>query len=260
METIKPIYGISEDIKNKLIEIINDNDIYIEKYDLQSIYKLLELNLNELLATLFHKLTSKTPDGKYRHYFSHYFDHGKITESLLIKDYIQSYEDFKSLVDQTLYYYNDFNEFIFDKQGNQKAIKIDLDYFLKYSIKKEYLEALFDELFTNNDLEKIKILYTIVPVSNEYFDLIIKNLNALKDYVDDVKLMHYITRVGKIKTYSSAPLQNSDELLSEEELLQKIHNVVDDLSLKLKIKEELKYIEIQKKQEIENDIEHLLDK
>lgn len=260
METIKPIYGISEDIKNKLIEIINDNDIYIEKYDLQSIYKLLELNLNELLATLFHKLTSKTPDGKYRHYFSHYFDHGKITESLLIKDYIQSYEDFKSLVDQTLYYYNDFNEFIFDKQGNQKAIKIDLDYFLKYSIKKEYLEALFDELFTNNDLEKIKILYTIVPVSNEYFDLIIKNLNALKDYVDDVKLMHYITQVGKIKTYLSAPLQNSDELLSEEELLQKIHNVVDDLSLKLKIKEELKYIEIQKKQEIENDIEHLLDK
>jgi len=82
----------------------------------------------------------------------------------------------------------------------------------------------------------------------------------MKEYVDDVKLMHYITQVGNIKTYSSAPLQNSSELLSEEELLQKIHNAVDDLSLKLKIKEELKYIEIQKKQEIENDIEFLLGK
>lgn len=260
MENIKSIYGIPDDIKNKLIEIINHEDIYIEEYDLQSIYKLLELKLDELLATLFKKLTSKTSDGKYRHYFSHYFDHEKITESLLIKDYIKSYDDFKFLVEETLQYYNNFNEYIVDKEGNQKAIKIHLDYFLKYSFKQEYLERLFDELFINNDIDKIKILYTIVPVSDEYFDLIIKNLNALKDYIDDVKLMHYITQMGKIKSYSSAPLQNSNELLSEEELLQKIYDVVDDLSLKIKIKEELKYIEIQKKHEIENDIEFLLGK
>ena len=42
---------------------------------------------------------------------------------------------------KTKEYIEPVNEFIFDKQGNQKAIKIDLDYFLKYSIKKEYLEA-----------------------------------------------------------------------------------------------------------------------
>ena len=39
-----------------------------------------------------------------------------------------------------------------------------------------------------------------------------------------------------------------------------IHKKVNSLSLQLKLKEELKYLEIQKRQELEEDIVHLLDK
>jgi hypothetical protein len=55
-------------------------------------------------------------------------------------------------------------------------------------------------------------------------------------------------------------MQNSDLLLSEEKLFSKIYEQVNSLSLQLKIKEELKYLEMQKYQEIEYDISKLLDK
>lgn len=260
LETIKPVIGISDMIKERLLHIVNKEVIYIEKHDLESIYKLLEIEFDSLLQTLFNKLTAKNEDSTYKHYFSHYFDYDKITESLLIKGYVKSYKDFIYLVDKMLHFYNSFTEYLTDKEGNKKAIKIHLDYFLKYAINHGFVEQMFTELLKNKDIEKIKVLYTIVPVKEEYFNIIVNNLNALDGHIDEIDLMHYLAQVGKIKSYSSAPMHNSPELLSEEELLQKIHDSINSLSLKLKIKSELKYIVIQKKQEIERDIEHLLDK
>ncbi len=258
--TIKPIIGIPDVLKEKLLLIINNEEIYIEKHDLESIYKLLEIDFDSLLQTLFNKLTSKKPDGTYKHYFSHYFDHDKITESLLIKGYVKTYEDFKFLIDKTLDFYNGFTEYLIDKKGNQKAIKINLDYFLKYAVKHEFIEQLFADLMVNNDIDTIKILYTIVPVENSYFNIIVNNLNILDGQVIDDNLINYLRQLGKIKSYSSPPMQNSPQLLSEEDLFQKIHDAIESLSLKLKIKDELKYIAIQKKQEVESDLEFLLGK
>jgi hypothetical protein len=55
-------------------------------------------------------------------------------------------------------------------------------------------------------------------------------------------------------------MQNSNLVLSEEALFTEIYKKVNSLSLQLKLKEELKYLEIQKRQELEEDIVHLLDK
>lgn len=258
--TIKPVIGIPDIVKDKLLLIINNQEIYIEKHDLESIYKLLEIEFGSLLDTLFKKLTSKKSDGTYKHYFSHYFDHDKITESLLIKEYVKTYNDFKFLIDKTLYFYNSFTEYLTDKEGNQKAIKINLDYFLKYAVKYEFIEQLFSDLIASNDIESIKILYTIAPVEDSYFNIIINNLNILDGKVDDENLINYLRQIGKIKSYSSAPMENSPQLLSEEQLFQKVHDVIDSLTLKLRIKDELKYIAIQKKEEVERDLEFLLGK
>lgn len=55
-------------------------------------------------------------------------------------------------------------------------------------------------------------------------------------------------------------MENSDLVLTEEALFMEIYNKIDSLPLQLKIKEELQYFEIQKREEIENDIACLLGK
>lgn len=257
LEEVKLKYGLSEPVKTKLISIIEDEDIYIQDFDLKAIYDLLEYGLEELLQNLYNKLVFKDENGVYRYHFYHYFDSNKITESHLIVDFIKKYEDFQFLLAKTLEYYLGFTE---DFGDNQNEYKIHLDYFLKYALKQEYLEQFFNELYEKNDIEKIKILYTVVPVSSEYFDIIIQNLKILDGNVANDDLINYLTQVGKVKSYSRAPMGNSPELLNEEEFLSKIYNSIESLSMQLLIKEELKYIEIQKKQEIERDIEFLLGK
>jgi hypothetical protein len=90
--------------------------------------------------------------------------------------------------------------------------------------------------------------------------VIVKNLNLLEDFVSENDLMNYIREVGKVKMYSSPSMQNSPTLLKEEKLFNELKNNINSLSLQLKINEELKYIKIRKKQEIEEDIARLLDK
>lgn len=260
LEIIKKEYDVSDVIRDRLMSIIQSNEIQINEFDLKAIYKILDLTLVDLLQILFDKLTSKKEDGYYRHYFSQYFNSDGLTESLLIKEYINSYEDFTQLVTSALNYYNDFTEYGEDKEGNKRAIKINLDYFLKFSIKQDYLEKLFSKLIDDAEIDKIKILYKIIPIISSYFNLIVKIINVLEDEVDDIELMHFLTQVGKIKSWSRSHMENSPELLSEEALLEKISEAINSLSLKLKIKEELKYIELRKRQEIEEDIEHLLGK
>ena len=63
-----------------------------------------------------------------------------------------------------------------------------------------------------------------------------------------------------MKSWTRSHMQNSDLLLREEVLFTEIYKKVNSLSLQLKLKEELKYLEIQKRQELEEDIAHLLDK
>jgi len=250
-KTILPKGIISGEIIHRLEQIVRSNEIFIEEFDLKPIYKILGYGLNEVVEILYRKLVFKKEDGIYKHNFTHYFDHSNITEVLLIKSYVHSYEDFKSLVDKALNYCLVTVEYEF---------RIHLDYFLKYSVKQEYIEQLFDELVSDNDIEKIKSLYTIVPVSHDYMNVIISNLNLLQNEVDDKDLMDYLIQIDKIKSWSRSHMQNSDLVLSEEALFTEIYNNIDSLSLQLKIKEELKYIELRKREEIENDIASLLDK
>jgi len=250
-----PNENISDDVKNRLKEIVKNDNITIREFELQPIYKILNYGLEECINILYTKLTALKENGNPKHIFTHYFDYDKISEVELLPKFINTYEDFKLLVDKVLNYYQTPIKFI-GADGNQYEAYINLDYFFKYTVKKEYLEKLFSELDENS----IKILYKIVPVNLDYLDLIITNLNILEDIVDDKELMEYLTQVGKIKSWSRSHGENSDLVLSEEKLFSKLYESVNSLSLQLKIKEELKYINIQKRQELEDDISHLLDK
>jgi hypothetical protein len=258
-DTIFPLDRVSLGIKNRLEQIVRNNKITIKEFELKPLYRILGYELNEVIEILYNKLVSKKEDGIYRHHFMHYFDHSDITEVLLIKSYLHSYEDFKFLVDKTLNYYLVPVETVI-KDNKQYELRIHLDYFLKYAVKQEYIQQLFDELVSKNDIEKIKSLYSIVPVSYDYLYVIISNLNLLEDEIEDNELINYLSQVGKIKSWSRSHMENSDLVLSEEALFTEIYNNVDSLSLQLKLKEELKCIEIRKRKEIEEDIAHLLDK
>jgi len=260
LEKYKSHSEIPSIIKDRLLDIIKKDEIEIDEYHLKSIYKLLDLGLEELLPNLYNKLTSKKDDGTYKHYFPHYFDHDKVVETLLIKEYINSYEDFLLVIEKTVYYYNNFKPVLKDDNGEDYIRHLDVAYFLEYAKNEEYIKKLFNDLNEANDIETISILFKIVPMSGAYIDVIINNINKLEDHIDERKLFEYLTRIGTLRMYSSAPMENSPELLSEEALLEQICDRVDSLSLQLKLKDELKYFILRKKQEVEQDIEHLLDK
>ncbi|MFK5976819.1 MAG: SMEK domain-containing protein [Sulfurovum sp.] len=258
-DTILPIGKISDKVKNILEKIVKNENIVMNEFKLKPIYEVLGYGLIQTIDILYTKLISKKEDGTYKYTFTHYFDHSDITEVILMKSYVHNYEDFKFLVDKTLSYYLTPVEIV-TNENREYERRIHLDYFLKYAQEKEYIERLFDELVIATDIKKIKFLYTIVPVSYDYVNIIIKNLNLLNDKVEDKELINYLTQMGKIKSWSSSPMQNSDLVLSEEVLFTEIYNRVDSLSLRLKLKEELKYIEIRKREEIEEDIAYLLGK
>jgi hypothetical protein len=176
-----------------------------------------------------------------------------------LKSFIKSYSDFEILINRVIELYEHPIKFI-GADGNEYERYIHLDYFFKYTIKQEYIIELFNDFFKKNDIEKIKFFYTIVPVNSTYLNIIIQNLNLLEDKVSENDLINYLRQVGKIKSFSRSHMQNSNLVLSEEALFTEIYKKVNSLSLQLKLKEELKYLEIQKRQELEEDIVHLLDK
>lgn len=250
---------ISNEVKNVLEQTIKSHEIYIDEFGLKPIYKILDYGLDECISILYNKLTILDENKKPVYIFNHYFDSRKISEVVLLKSFIKSYDDFKILVDKVIELYQNPIKFI-GADGNEYEEYINLDYFFKYTVKQEYIVELFDEFIESNNTDKIKFFYTIVPVSSEYLNIIIQNINLLEDSVSENDLMNYLRQVGKIKSFSRSHMQNSDLLLSEEALFTEIHKKVDSLSLQLKLKEELKYLEIQKRQELEEDIVHLLDK
>ena len=250
---------ISNEVKSVLEQTIKSHEIHIDEFGLKPIYKILDYGLDECISILYNKLTILDENKKPVYIFNHYFDSRKISEVVLLKSFIKSYDDFKILVDKVIELYQNPIKFI-GADGNEYEEYINLDYFFKNTVKQEYIVELFDEFIESNNTDKIKFFYTIVPVSSEYLNIIIQNINLLEDSVSENDLMNYLRQVGKIKSFSRSHMQNSDLLLSEEALFTEIHKKVDSLSLQLKLKEELKYLEIQKRQELEEDIVHLLDK
>lgn len=250
---------ISNEVKKILKQIVKCHKIYIDEFGLKPIYKILDYGLDECISILYNKLTILDENKKPIHIFNYYFDSDKVSEVVLLKSFIKSYSDFKILINRVIELYEYPVKFI-GTDGNEYESYIHLDYFFKYTIKQEYIIELFNEFIENNDIEKIKFFYTIVPVSSKYLNIIVQNINLLEDSVSENELMNYLTQVGKIKSFSRSHMQNSDLVLSEEALFTEIYKKVDSLSLQLKLKEQLKYLEIQKRQELEEDIVHLLDK
>jgi hypothetical protein len=242
-----------------LEQIVKNPNIVINKSDLEPIYKILNYGLRECIDILYDKLTILDENKKPIYVFMHYLESANVSEVILLKSFIKSYDDFKILVKTVIKLYEKPVKFI-GTDGIEYDDYIHLDYFFKYTIKQEYIKKLFDELIKNNDIDKISFFYTIVPISKDYLDIIIQNLNLLEDVVSEEDLINYLRQVGKIKSFMRSHMQNSDLLLSEEALFSKIHQQVNSLSLQLKIKEDLKYIERDKRQEIEYDIAKLLDK
>ena len=251
--------NISNEVKKVLEQIIKSHEIYIDEFGLKPIYGILDYGLEECINILYTKLTILDENKKPIYKFNYYFDSSKISEVVLLKSFIKSYDNFKTLVDRVVELYQHPIKFT-GADGNKYEEYINLDYFFKYTVKQEYITELFDEFIENNNIYKIKFFYTIVPVSSEYLNIIIQNINLLEDKVSEDDLMNYLRQVGKIKSFSRSHMQNSDLILSEEALFTEIHKKVNSLSLQLKLKEELKSIEIQKRQELEEDIVHLLDK
>jgi hypothetical protein len=251
--------NISKDIKKILKKIVENSNIVINEFDLEPIYKILNYGLAKCIDILYNKLTILDENKKPIYVFTHYFESAKVSEAILLKSFIKSYDDFKILVKTVIKLYEKPVKFI-GTDGIEYEDYIHLDYFFKYTIKQEYIKELFDELIKKNDIDKISFFYTIVPVSSNYFDIIIQNLNLLEDVVSEEDLINYLRQVGNIKSSMRSHMQNSDLLLSEEKLFSKIYEQVNSLSLQLKIKEELKYLEMQKYQEIEYDKSKLLDK
>ena len=198
-------------------------------------------------------------DNKLKNIFNYYFDSSKIPEVVLLKSFIKSYSDFEILINRVIELYEYPIKFI-GADGNEYEMYIHLDYFFKYTIKQEYITELFNSFFEKNDIEQIKFFYTIVPVNSTYLNIIIQNINLLEDAVAEEDLINYLKQVNKMKSWTRSHMQNSDLLLREEVLFTEIYKKVNSLSLQLKLKEELKYLEIQKRQELEEDIVHLLDK
>ena len=258
-DVMLPLDKISSKVKSRLKQIVHNENIPIDEFELEPIYKILDYGLNEVIDILYSKLTSKDENQKPKHVFTHYFDYDKITEVMLLKSYIKSYDDFKILVEKVCIYFSNPIQFI-GVDGNHYEDYINLDYFFKYTVNQEYLEKLFNELIQKNDIKNIKFLYKIVPISSEYIEIIIRNLNLLEDEIDDKDFIAYLTQEGKIKSWSRSHMQNSDLLLSEEALFINLSQKIDSLSLKIKLKEELKYIELNKRREIEDDIASILAK
>lgn len=250
---------ISSEVKDVLVQIIKSHKLYIDEFGLKPIYKILDYGIKECISILYKKLTILDENKKPIYVFTHYFDSRKISEVVLLKSFVKSYDDFKILVDKVIELYQHPIKFM-GTDGNEYEKYINLDYFFKYTVKQEFIEELFDDFIKNTDIEKIKFFYTIVPVTSTYLNLIIQNLNLLEDEVSEDDLMNYLRQVNKIKSFSRSHMQNSDLVLSEEALFTEIYKNVNSLSLQLKLKEELKYLEIQKRQELEEDIVHLLDK
>lgn len=251
--------NISIEVKKVLEQIIKSHKIYIDEFGLKPIYKILDYELEECISILYNKLTILNENKNPIHIFTHYFDSSKISEVVLLKSFIKSYSDFEILINRVIELYEHPIKFI-GADGNEYERYIHLDYFFKYTIKQEYIIELFNDFFKKNDIEKIKFFYTIVPVNSTYLNIIIQNLNLLEDKVSENDLINYLRQVGKIKSFSRSHMQNSNLVLSEEALFTEIYKKVNSLSLQLKLKEELKYLEIQKRQELEEDIVHLLDK
>jgi hypothetical protein len=258
LNIFKPLIGLSSEIIDILKNTVEDEIISIDHHELTELYRLLDFGLKEVVENLYKKLISKNEDGFYRYYFHNYFDHDSLTETLLLKEYIKSYDDFIYLTKKTYEFYNQFTEYADEEKTRE--IKIDLDWFFKYNINEEYLKLFFNELHKKYNLDKIKVFYKIVPISLNYKEIIVKNLNILQNHISDEKLMNYLEQMGKIKLYSRAHMQNSPEVLSEEDLFTQLLGSIESLSLRLKIKDKLKYIELDKRREIESDIELLLSK
>lgn len=250
---------ISSEVKNVLELIVKSHEIYIDEFGLKPIYRILDYGLEECICILFNKLTILDENKKPIHIFTHYFDSRKISEVVLLKSFVKSYDDFKIVVNRVIDIYKHPIKFI-GADGNEHERFINLDYFFKHTVKQGYIIELFNEFIETKNIDKIKFFYTIVPVSSTYLNIIISNLNLLEDIVPEDDLMNYLIQVGKIKSWSRSHMQNSDLVLSEEALFTEIYKKVNSLHLQLKLKEELKCLEIQKRQELEEDIVHLLDK
>ena len=251
--------NISYGVKNRLEKIVKNDDITISEFELKPIYKILNYGLKECIDILYNKLTSLKENGNPKYIFTHYFNSDNISEVILLKKLISDYDDFSLLVAKVLEYYKSPIEFI-GADGNEYEAYINLDYFFKYTITKEYLDELFNGLHNDGGIDAIKLLYKIVPVNSEFLEIIVKNLNKLESTIDEKELINYLNQVGKIKSFSRAHGENSSLLLNEEALFTEIMNRVDSLSLRSKLKEQLKYIELQKREELEKDISRLLDK
>lgn len=251
--------NISSEVKQTLVQIVQCHKIYIDEFGLKPIYKIIGYGLEECISILYNKLTILDENKKPVHIFNYYFDSSKISEVVLLKSFIKSYSDFEILINRVIELYEHPIKFI-GADGNEYERYIHLDYFFKYTINQEYITELFNGFFEKNDIEQIKFFYTIVPVNSTYLNIIIQNMNLLEDKVSENDLINYLRQVGKIKSFSRSHMQNSNLVLSEEALFTEIYKKVNSLSLQLKLKEELKYLEIQKRQELEEDIVHLLDK
>lgn len=182
---------INEKFQEILKEIINDEQIFINEFELKPIYRILNYQLKECIENLYTKLTALQDNGNPKYIFTHYFDYDKITEVILLKSFISNYEDFNFLVNQVLQYYKAPIKFI-GVDGNKYEDYINLDYFFKHTVQKEYIEKVFNSLYNDNRIDDIKLLYKIVPVNSTYLEIIVKNLNLLEDKIDDVQLMDYL--------------------------------------------------------------------
>ncbi|MEV9545971.1 SMEK domain-containing protein [Aliarcobacter butzleri] len=258
LEIIKDSNKLDEDLKDLLFNMINDCEYSIDRHDLLNIYKLLDIGLDLLLDNIYKKLISKKEDGYYRYFFHLYMEHRELEEVKLLDDYVKSYDDFKIVTEKSYKFYNEFIEYSDDTRSRE--IRIDLDWFFKYIVNKDYLKKFFNELYVSEDIDKIKVFYKIVPISLDNIDLISKNMNLLSDKIDDIYLMNYLNQINKIKLYSRGHMQNSDMVLNEEKLFNELYNKVESFSLRIKIKEKIKNIDLEKRREIEEDIEKFMDR
>jgi hypothetical protein len=256
LEAYKDRNEISPRLRKKIIRAIERVDVNIEDYELKHLYDIVDFGLKKNLEIIYKKLTSKKEDGHYRYYFSYYMPHKEISDIHLIEKFIKSYEDFAFLLDKSFEYYNEFIEY-YEDNTTKREIRIDLNWFLKHIMTNEYTGRYFDYLYVTSCKEKIAVFYKYVPISRDNLDLIAKNINYLHSFISEDKIIEYLTGVNQIKTYSSAPMENSSELLEEELFFIELSDKIDDLSLNLRIKKELEYIAIRKREEIERDIEFL---
>lgn len=155
------------------------------EHDLKILFNLLNYSLDDIFARIYWKLY-------FKRMFNLYSEEHDILECKLIKDYINSYEDYKKFILLVFDYYKNF-AITFKNEESSKEYKIDINYFFT-GLKNEYFTKYIKELIESNNKYELLVLLNIIPIKSNYKELIVEVLNYLENELSSEEVITILTK------------------------------------------------------------------